>query len=75
MEETRVFAHGQGYNSIERPSLDHGEATKIQANMNIAVHPAVMSARAYAQVCENYVVAESGAPECLSRVPQQIFVI
>ena len=75
MEETRVFAHGQGYNSIERPSIDHGESTKIKANMNIAVHPAVMSTKAYAQVCENYIVSETGKAECLSQVPQKIFVL
>lgn len=75
MEETRVFAHGQGYNSIERPSIDHGEPTKIKAGMNIAVHPAVMSGRAYAQVCENYIVTETGNAECLSQIPQQIFVV
>ncbi len=75
MEETRVVGHGQGYNSIERPSLDHGETAKIKAIMNIAVHPAVMSAKAYAQVCENYIVAETGQPECLSKIPQKIFVV
>jgi Xaa-Pro aminopeptidase len=75
MEETRAFAHGQGYNSIERPSIDHGESIKIKANMNIAVHPAVMSGKAYAQVCENYIVSETGKAECLSQVPQKIFVL
>jgi Xaa-Pro aminopeptidase len=75
MEETRVLAHGQGYNSIERPSIDHGESTQIKANMNIAVHPAVMSDKAYAQVCENYVVSEIGKAECLSQVPQKIFML
>jgi Xaa-Pro aminopeptidase len=75
MEETRVLGHGQGYNSIERPSLDHGETTKIKAGMNIAVHPAVMSEKAYAQVCENYIVSVTGKPECLSRIPQKIFVV
>jgi Xaa-Pro aminopeptidase len=75
MEETRVFAHGQGYNSIERPSIDHGETTRITANMNIAVHPAVMSPNAYAQVCENYIVTETGDPICLSKSPQKIYVI
>jgi Xaa-Pro aminopeptidase len=75
LEETRVFAHGQGYNSIERPSLDHGETARIQANMNIAVHPAVMSDCAYAQVCENYIVTERGDPLCLSKLPQKIYLL
>jgi Xaa-Pro aminopeptidase len=74
-EETRLFGHGQGYDSIERPSLDKGENQKIQANMNIAVHPAILTDKAYAQVCENYIVKATGEPECLSRIPQKIFVV
>jgi Xaa-Pro aminopeptidase len=74
-KEERLFAHGQGYDLVERPSLNPGETIKIQANMNIAVHPCVVSQKAYAQVCENYLVYKSGPPECLHKTPQKIFVI
>ena len=74
-EETRIYAHGQGYDLVERPSFDPVETMKIEAGMNIAVHPSVVSEKAFAFVCENYIVAESGVKECLHKTPQKIFVI
>jgi len=73
-KEGRLFAHGQGYDLVERPSLNPGEMMKIKANMNIAVHPCAISQKAYVQVCENYLVPRSGLPECLHKTPQKIFV-
>ena len=74
-EETRIYAHGQGYDLVERPSMDPHETMKIQANMNIAVHPSVPSSKAFAFVCENYLTGDEGIKECLHRTPQKIFQI
>jgi Xaa-Pro aminopeptidase len=74
-EETRIYAHGQGYDLVERPSLDPHETMKIAAGMNIAVHPSVVSEKAFAFVCENYIVSQSGEKECLHKTPQRVFVI
>jgi len=74
-EETRIYAHGQGYDLVERPSLNPGETMKIQAGMNISPHPSVVSKKAFAFVCENYIVPDTGAKECLHKTPQEIFVI
>ena len=74
-EEKRIYAHGQGYDLVERPSLDPGETMKIQARMNIAVHPTVLSDTACAKVCENYIISETGKKECLHKTPQKIFEI
>ncbi len=74
-EETRIYAHGQGYDLVERPSLDQYEKMTIAANMNISVHPSVVSDKAFAFVCENYRIKESGEPECLHKTPQKLFTI
>ena len=74
-EERRIFAHGQGYDMVERPSLDLFETLKIQAGMNIVVHPEVKSEAARGWVCENYIVKASGEKECLHQTPQKIFVV
>jgi Xaa-Pro aminopeptidase len=74
-EETRIYAHGQGYDLVERPSLDPFETMEIKANMNISVHPSVVSKKAFAFVCENYIVTESGEKICLHKTPQKIFTI
>ncbi len=74
-EETRIYAHGMGYDMVERPSIMPGETMKIQACMNIAVHPSVASAKALGNVCENYMVSATGANECLHKTAQKIFVL
>lgn len=74
-EEKRIFAHGQGYDLVERPSLNPGETMKIKARMNISVHPGLGSPSAFANVCENFILYESGKHECLHKTPQKIFVI
>ena len=72
-EEKRTFAHGQGYDLVERPSLYPAETIKIQARMNIAVHPAVVSPKAFGFICDNYLVSETGENERLHKTPQRIF--
>ncbi len=74
-EENRIYAHGQGYDLVERPSLDPYETMEIAADMNISVHPSVVSDKAFAFVCENYRVKEDGRLECLHDTPQEIFTI
>ncbi len=73
-EERRIYAHGMGYDMVERPSIDPLETMKIKAGMNMAVHPAVISAKANAWLCENYIVTKTGVKECLHKTPQKIFV-
>lgn len=75
VEETRLYAHGQGYDLVERPSFQQGETMKIQTNMNIAPHPAVLTKEATAIVCDNYIVTETGVSECLHKLPKEIFVV
>ncbi|MFC1945585.1 M24 family metallopeptidase [Chloroflexota bacterium] len=74
-EETRLFTHNQGYDMVERPSAGTDETMLLAANMNMAVHPEVASAKAHGWVSENYVIKNKGAPECLHGTPQKLFVI
>jgi Xaa-Pro aminopeptidase len=74
-EESRLYAHGQGYDLVERPSFQIGEKMKIKAGMNIAVHPVVASPKAIAILCDNYMVTETGVSECLHKTPKEIFVV
>jgi Xaa-Pro aminopeptidase len=74
-EETRLYAHGQGYDLVERPSFQIGETMKIKENMNVAVHPVVASQKATAILCDNYIVTATGVSECLHKTPKEIFVV
>jgi Xaa-Pro aminopeptidase len=74
-EETRLFAHGQGYDLVERPSFQPGETMKIEAGMNIGIHPWIVSEKACGRICDNYIVKEIGPAECLSLTAREIFVV
>jgi Xaa-Pro aminopeptidase len=73
-EEKRLLMHGMGYDMVERPCVQPGETLKIEAKMNIAGHATVVSDRAIAAVCENYLVTQKGL-ECLHKTPKQIMVV
>ncbi len=71
--EGRLFAHGQGYDMVERPGIREEETMPIKANMNITVHPFVLTDRGYGYACDNFLVTEEGA-ERMHRTPLQVFV-
>ncbi len=71
-EETRLYAHGQGYDMVERPLIRHDETLKVGRNMLFAVHPTYVTARTYSWVCDNYLVDENGRVEALHKFPQKI---
>ncbi|MFH1489536.1 MAG: M24 family metallopeptidase [Pseudomonadota bacterium] len=74
-EEKRLYAHGQGYDLVERPAIREDEPMKIQANMNITIHPITSTDTAFAWVCDNYLVTEKGPGECLHKIPKKVFEI
>jgi Xaa-Pro aminopeptidase len=73
--ERRLYAHGQGYDLVERPLVRYDEPMKIQARMNITVHPGAAKATVWATVCDNYLVTENGVSPCLHKTPKQIIVV
>ncbi len=75
LPETRLYAHGQGYDLVERPAIRDDEPMKLKARMNITVHPIIGSDRIWVWACDNYLVTESGVAESLHRTPQNIFEI
>jgi len=74
-EEKRLYAHGQGYDLVERPAIRDDEPMMIEANMNITLHPIVANERAFAWVCDNYLVTDDGHSDCLHKTPKKIFEI
>jgi Xaa-Pro aminopeptidase len=73
--ETRAYAHGQGYDLVERPLIRDDEPMKLQVGMNIAVHPTVGTERVWAWVCDNYLITETGVSECLHKTPKGIICL
>jgi len=72
--ELRLYAHGQGYDLVERPFFLADETLKIQPGMNLTIHPRLQR-RVWAGICDNYLMTESGPGECLHQTPQEIIVV
>lgn len=71
--ELRLYAHGQGYDMVERPLIRSDETMPIAANMNFAVHPGYETPSIFAVICDNYIVGENGPGECLHKTAKQVF--
>jgi Xaa-Pro aminopeptidase len=71
--EKRLYAHGQGYDLVERPLIREDETMTIQAGMNLAVHPGYETPSQWAVICDNYLVGPDGPGECLHKTPKKIF--
>jgi Xaa-Pro aminopeptidase len=72
-QESRVYAHSQGYDLIERPLIRSDETMSLETGMNMSVHPSYATSSMYAHICDNYLVEEDGASECLHKTAKQIF--
>ena len=73
LAEARLYAHGQGYDLVERPLIRHDEPMAIEAGMSIVVHPTAATDTVWTGVVDNYMVTESGISECLHRTPKKIY--
>ena len=71
--ELRLYAHGQGYDLVERPLIRADETMLIEQHMNLAVHPGYETSSIFAVICDNYLIEADGPGECLHRTPKQIF--
>jgi Xaa-Pro aminopeptidase len=73
-EETRIHAHGQGYDLMERPGVRGEDPMTLKAGMNLAIHPTLARDGAYAFACDNFLITEEGF-ERLHETQQEIFVL
>lgn len=72
-EERRLYAHGQGYDLVERPSLRDDDPMPIAKDMNIVVHPTFQTDTTYAWICDNYMIEEDGVSDCLHHTEKKVF--
>lgn len=72
--ETRLYAHGQGYDLVERPVYRPNEHMLLKANMMVAIHPTAFTDTAYGYCCDNYLIGENST-ERMHKTPQTVSVI
>ena len=73
--ERRLYAHGQGYDMVERPLIRHDETMALAANMCLAVHPGYETESMFAVICDNYLVSDTGVSACLHQTEKRLFEI
>ena len=74
-EETRLYAHGQGCEMVERPLIRHDETLPLARDMLLAVHPGYDDGRVFAVICDNYLIEADGPGDCLHRTDKKVFEI
>jgi Xaa-Pro aminopeptidase len=75
LPERRLYAHGQGYDLVERPLIRDDEPMPLQADMNLTVHPTATGDQVWAGVVDNYFVTADGVSPCLHATPKEIIVL
>jgi Xaa-Pro aminopeptidase len=73
--ELRLYAHGQGYDMVERPLVRRDETMPIQSGMCLAVHPGFETASQFAVICDNYLVGDNGVGDCLHKTEKRVFEV
>jgi Xaa-Pro aminopeptidase len=71
--ELRLYAHGQGYDMVERPLIRRDETMSLEVGMCLAVHPGYETPSLFAVICDNYLMEADGPSACLHRTPKKIF--
>jgi len=72
--ETRLYAHGQGYDMVERPSFVEKEDMVLKENMFLAIHPTCANEKTSAYCCDNYLVTRDGGKR-LNKSSQELIVV
>ena len=65
--ELRLYAHGQGYDLVERPLIRADETMTIEADMNFAVHPGYETPSIFAVICDNYLIGPTDRANACTR--------
>ncbi|MDR1070523.1 MAG: M24 family metallopeptidase, partial [Gracilibacteraceae bacterium] len=60
-KETGLFAHGQGYDHVERPSLQSGETLPLAKDMCLAVNTDLVSATGTVYLADSFLLKPQGA--------------
>jgi Xaa-Pro aminopeptidase len=73
--ETRLYAHGQGYDMVERPLIRQDDNMTLQEGMCLAVHPGYETPSLFAVICDNYLIETRGPGDCLHQTAKTLFEI
>ena len=70
--EDGLFAYGQGYDHVERPSVQPGETMKLARGMCLSVNTSLVST-CRSVFCADSFLLEASGPRRLHKTPQKVF--
>ena len=73
-QEGHFYAHGQGYDIVDRPVFCEEETMTLKENMYFSMHPRCKNKDAAAICVDNFVVTKEGGRR-LSHIPQELICI
>jgi len=73
--ETRLYAHNQGADMVERPLIRADETLPLAEGQTFAVHPGYDDGSVFAVICDNYLIGASGPGACLHATDKRLFEI
>ena len=73
--ESRLYAHGMGYDFVERPLIRYDEPMAIREGMNVTVHPVATNNSVWACFTDNYIVTANGVGPCIHKTPKTLIVV
>jgi Xaa-Pro aminopeptidase len=71
-KEEGMFVYGQGYDHIERPSIQPGETMKLAAGMCMSVNTSLVSSVKSSFVADSFMIESNGLRR-LHKTPQVVF--
>jgi Xaa-Pro aminopeptidase len=71
--EARLYAHGQGYDMVERPLIRWDDDMTLQQGMCLAVHPGYETPSLFAVICDNYMIEAQRPGACLHKTAKILF--
>lgn len=71
--EDSMFAYGQGYDFIERPSIQPGETMKLTQGMCMAVNTSVVTTKRTSYCSDSFLITANG-PDRLHNTAQKIII-
>lgn len=73
VRELRLYAHGMGYDMVERPLIREDETMALEAGCSLAIHPTHPTRCMQAHICDNVLIGLDGQVSFIHETSKQVF--
>ena len=73
VRELRLYAHGMGYDMVERPLIREDETMTLEPGCSLAIHPTHPTRSMLAHICDNVLIGLDGQLDFIHETAKQVF--